>query len=128
MSFIGDSVELLFAARCMERGYSVSKPLSDKERYDLILDCNGILKRVQIKSSCTITNGKFTFKLYSKATGGYSLDDCDLIVLHPRETDFFVFLTPELFLGKVRFSLAPTKHQELINNFDILCIPNSELR
>ncbi|MCB9019215.1 MAG: hypothetical protein H6546_02695 [Chitinophagales bacterium] len=128
MNLLGDSVEMLFAARCMERGYMVSKPLSDKIRYDLILDCNGVLKRIQIKSASTTARGRFTFKLQSSTGGGYSEDDCDLMVLHPRETEYFVFLLPELFIGRARFNLDPSKHQELINNFDILCIPSLELK
>ena len=50
-------------------GYIVSIPLNDTQDYDLIVDKNNIIKRVQVKgTSCKNSNGKFQVAL--KSCGG----------------------------------------------------------
>lgn len=50
-------------------GYTVSIPLNDTQDYDLIVDKDNILKRVQVKStSCIDKNGKYQVAL--KSCGG----------------------------------------------------------
>lgn len=47
-------------------GYTVSIPLNDTQDYDLIVDKDSILKRVQVKStSCIDKNGKYQVALKS---------------------------------------------------------------
>lgn len=50
-------------------GYTVSIPLNDTQDYDLIVDKNNILKRVQVKSTgCKTKYGKYQVAL--KSCGG----------------------------------------------------------
>lgn len=50
-------------------GYTVSIPLNDTQDYDLIVDKDNILKRVQVKSTaCKDRNGKYQVAL--KSCGG----------------------------------------------------------
>ena len=50
-------------------GYTVSIPLNDTQDYDLVVDKDNILKRVQVKStSCKDKNGKYQVAL--KSCGG----------------------------------------------------------
>lgn len=50
-------------------GYTVSIPLNDTQDYDLIVDKNNILKRVQVKSSgCITKSGNYQVAL--KSCGG----------------------------------------------------------
>ncbi len=122
-----EAAEVLFAARCMEYGYSVSLPISGCSTYDLIVDCEGTLKRVQVKTVDKAIQGRFSFVLRrgGKSKGAvkikYTEDDCDLIVLHPLGTDYFVFVGPDVFTKMKRFTLNPSKHKDIINNFHILC-------
>lgn len=51
----GDIAELEFAILCMELGYIVSKPLTQISKYDFVLDVNGRLFKIQVKS----TSSKF---------------------------------------------------------------------
>lgn len=46
----GVSAEMYVAGALYERGYTVSKPLGGSSKYDLIVDIQGELKRVQVKS------------------------------------------------------------------------------
>lgn len=119
-----EASELLFSARCMELGYLVSNPLSGKSPYDVIVDCEGTLRRIQIKTSNYIKDGKYTFRLQKKERGtivSYTELECDFIVLHPIGTDMFVFLDPTIFKSRTRFSFNPSRDADLINNFNVLC-------
>jgi len=46
----GEITELRFYLKAFEEGFVVSKPFGDNQRYDFIVDKNGKLSRVQIKS------------------------------------------------------------------------------
>ena len=48
---LGEYSESLFTTRCIEMGYIVSKPFSHYTRYDLIIDVDNVLHRVQVKST-----------------------------------------------------------------------------
>ena len=48
---IGKLTELKVLSYVIEKGYSVSIPFGDKDRYDQIWDINGKLLRVQVKTS-----------------------------------------------------------------------------
>ena len=51
MSLTGDIAELRFMVLMREMGYTVCKPMSHHSRYDFIIDMNGDMKRVQVKST-----------------------------------------------------------------------------
>ena len=46
---IGNITELQCITRLYELGYSVSIPYGDSNKYDLILDCHGVLLKLQCK-------------------------------------------------------------------------------
>lgn len=46
----GMASEMIVAADLYERGYRVSKPLDNDQGYDFILDRDGVLDRVQVKT------------------------------------------------------------------------------
>lgn len=48
---VGDIAELAVSLRALKKGWSVSKPLGDNQRYDLILDDSNRLIKVQCKSA-----------------------------------------------------------------------------
>ena len=56
---LGKITELEVMSYIIKKGYSVSVPFGDKDRYDQIWDINGKLLRIQIKTS----------HLYNKNTG-----------------------------------------------------------
>ena len=49
--FKGDITELLVAAHLLELGYVVSKPLTQDSKYDLIVDIQHKLVRLQVKTA-----------------------------------------------------------------------------
>ena len=53
---IGDLAELKVITDLTERGFDVSIPFGDNCKYDLIVDINGSLKKVQVKARSTRNN------------------------------------------------------------------------
>lgn len=82
----GERSEQIFATRCfVEHGYMVSRPDGTTD-YDLIIDCDGDLKKVQVKSTekvdgnvniCKGSNGQEGSKKYP-----YPYDSVDFFAVH----------------------------------------------
>lgn len=69
---VGEISEACIIADCLRFGYSVSKPFGDNQRYDLILDLDDRLYRVQCKTG-RIRNGAVEFPVCStKNYNGHS--------------------------------------------------------
>ena len=75
--------ELEVMSYIIKKGYSVSIPYGDKDRYDQIWDINGQLYRIQVKTChlCTKNSGKaIEFKTTGTSNGqttSYSKKDID---------------------------------------------------
>jgi len=65
---IGDISEAFIAAELLKLGYSVSKPLGDNQRYDLIIDDGNNFYRVQCKTVEIESNGSISFQTCSSYT------------------------------------------------------------
>ena len=48
---VGDIAEAAIILRALEKGWSVSKPIGENQRYDLIIDDGSTLHKVQCKSA-----------------------------------------------------------------------------
>lgn len=70
------------------KGNTLSLPLNDCQDYDLIIDCEGVLKKVQVKSTRFKSPSGF-FKAELKTSGGnsgrilktFDQKDCDLLFI-----------------------------------------------
>lgn len=72
---IGDITEYKFALYCMERNIPISKPMNNNLPYDFIIDLNGKLLKLQVKTgynsstkSSFIFNTRSTSKNYTEIT------------------------------------------------------------
>lgn len=61
----GNLTELLCMAAFYSRGYNVCQPFGENSRYDFIADVDGILIRVQVKTSRQIGDGVYEFSCRS---------------------------------------------------------------
>lgn len=61
---IGELSELIVAFALSRAGYFVSKPFGENTRYDLVIDKDGTLSRVQVKTG-RLRNGAILFNTYS---------------------------------------------------------------
>jgi len=64
---IGDLSEILFAGKLVLAGYRVALPLGENHRYDLIIEKDNLLSRVQVKTG-RLRNGALVFNCYSSHT------------------------------------------------------------
>lgn len=68
----GQLGELLFVTACVEAGICVSKPINDNNRYDYIIEFEGNLLRIQVKSSTgndDCVKFEFATRSYKKGEG-----------------------------------------------------------
>ena len=70
-NFIGQITETEILLECLKKGLSVSIPYGDKSRYDLIIDYQNQLLRIQIKTARQANTSKkaFMFNCYSVVNG-----------------------------------------------------------
>ena len=64
----GDTTEVKVLSQLIGRGYSVSIPFGDNDKYDLIVDTGRSLLRVQCKTGWIENEEKVRFKTCSKTT------------------------------------------------------------
>jgi len=81
----GEWAQLLFMARAAEMGLAVSQPYGDSRSYDVGIEQDGRLLRVQVKSVTYARNGAFTCNLVGPGHARY----------RRRRVDFFaIYLIP----------------------------------
>ena len=81
---IGDLAELKVACLFAEKGWFVSKPVTDNAPYDLIVDDGESLRKVQVKARCT-REEKITVELRSTMVNyvrHYNKSDFDLLAVY----------------------------------------------
>jgi prevent-host-death family protein len=103
----GNAAELAIAAEAAKLELSVLKPLTEHERYDLVLGIGGRLWRVQCKWG-SLVDEKIQVRLrssYHSPTRGYVVktydrSEIDLVAVHCAELGRCYLLPPELFEGR----------------------------
>lgn len=92
---IGDIGESLAIASFTKAGFIVSKPLSNNASYDLIVEYNNRLYKVQVKTTNSEKDGKMVFATkttnYTRgkwASNSYSKNEVDLFFLYCVENEW----------------------------------------
>ena len=88
---IGELSELIVAFALSQAGYFVSKPLGENARYDLVIDKDGMLSRVQVKTG-RLRNGAILFNTYSSHSHRHGVS-CRP---YTNEIEFFGVYCPQL--------------------------------
>lgn len=94
----GDIAELAVAKKFLELGYWVSLPFGDDAPYDLIIDMNNELKKIQVKHLKPI-NGSLRFVLHSDAGKSYK-ETTDLMVGYNSNNGQIYIIDPKDFESK----------------------------
>lgn len=100
----------------------VSKPLSNNARYDLIVEINHQLYRVQVKTTSAIKDGKMEFALkttnYNQGgwkSVGYTTEEVDLFFLYCVENNWCGLYIPDNSIPKnIAIRLLPPKNNQKI--------------
>lgn len=109
--------------KCIEMGYSISKPLFDNERYDFILDTGKSLLKIQIKTSHwkDAEKSSFIFNCYSQhatSTGykrmKYTKNEIDFFMTE-RDGIFYLYPAPEVGIKEKTLRVLPTKSGQTKN-------------
>lgn len=119
--FQGRITELQVANSFLELGYQVCQPLVSDSRYDFIVDINGKLLKIQVKTSSLAEDGSYfefatsTSHTNSKGTVNHSYTE--------EEIDYFATMyNNECYLIRVnecggraqRLRLKPTKNNQVV--------------
>src|SRR5437868_3734802 len=98
----GEVAEARFVAKAMSLGFSVSRPIGDSQPFDLIVQFNERLSRVQVKSAWHKHGGGYHFSasLGRTSKGGkrpYNIGDIDFIAAYVApEHAWFIIPVAEL--------------------------------
>lgn len=99
----GDTATTQAIASFTRMGYDVSLPVTESAKYDLVVDVDGELKRVQVKFS---TRKSADLRMVHSNTKGSTKkrtveNDYDwLYILHPTEDSFTEHLIKECLIGR----------------------------
>ena len=113
----GEITEMKCQLYCLEQGYTISKPLIDNARYDLILDYNNKLYRIQIKTSRWMSEEHEGLVFNCKSQHSVSSGN-KIMKYAPDEIDFFMtefenqyYLIPcDKVRAEMRLRFKPTKN------------------
>lgn len=117
--FIGQVTELQVASECIKRGIMVSKPLVPSSRYDLIIEIDGKLLKIQVKTCHS--NGSDEYFEIDTQTSHTNCEKTVHLSYSKNEVDFFAtiyngicYLIPYDICGKrsQRLRLLPTKNNQ----------------
>jgi len=125
---IGMASEMMCAADCFSRGYVVSKPLCGDSKYDLIVDRQGVLLRVQVKTLSHSNQIPIGYTKYYEDTYGkgsyaksmpkYDGTEFDILAAVDRETKIVYYLpVEEVDFSKANVSLGLTSDRDRYRNF-----------
>lgn len=132
----GDIAEASVIAECIKRGYKVSVPFGDRFAYDIILDVNNKLFKIQIKSvylssenrlQCSGAKRSLTNRVTTKYKK-YNKGDFDFVIAYYQETNDFYIIPDDIFLeSSSDFRLSKLGTQRKMKNNPELLLNNWSL-
>lgn len=122
----GEWVELCFMAKAAGKGLPVSKPYGDSSSYDVGVECEGRILRVQIKSTIYHPPGtqSFALALHGSKYQQYAKGTVDFFAIYLIPIDAWYILPFEAAGGKLTLHFTPggkrEKHKEYREAWDLL--------
>jgi hypothetical protein len=116
----GELAELQFYLKSHEYGFIVSKPFGDSAKYDFIVDCNGRLSRVQVKSTAHTPYRHTGYQItigYGKDKTCYSKKDIDYLCAYIVPSDLWYIMPIKILGDKRSLSIYPKKPEHPINAY-----------
>lgn len=109
----GDVGEAAFAYKAMRLGYALSKPLSNIQRYDYVLEGSGKLWRVQVKTTAHMMAGLYSLHarcFTNQVMGAYTAADIDFLVAYIMPEDTYYIFPSSVVAGRMSIMLRPKGH------------------
>ena len=107
------------------KGYDVALPLTDSADWDMIVEINGILKRVQVKTSSQLSESNGIMKFNANVNGGNQTasrtklipeQQWDLIFLHHLVTGKQALIPKEALTTNGQINIGGCKYKEFMLN------------
>ena len=103
----GDIAEQAAILQAMKRGWGVLKPIGDRLSYDIVFDVEGLLLKIQVKSSWfsdktgnyVVDNRRTKANRRSLIRQPYGRDDFDFALAYIGELDLFYVFPVEVFIS-----------------------------
>jgi hypothetical protein len=106
----GEWAELRFLTRAVEHGLMASKPWGDSAPYDLMVEHNGRVLRIQVKSTMYEVNGGYLCKLPNDRSKTARVRRADLVAAYIIPADLWYILPARVAAGlKGNISLTPNR-------------------
>lgn len=117
-NFLGTYAEYLFATECIKRGFRISFPLMDSSPYDCVLDYQGELIKIQIKSTekKPLVNRNSVNAPLNNAKSKYTLEVVDYFAVYSTYFNGFFIFPNSGNMQSIRLSLKG-KNKIYFNNF-----------
>jgi len=103
----GEWAELCFMARAAEMGLCVCKPYGDSAHFDVGIEQEGRLLRVQVKGTTYARDGSFTCNLTGPGHKGYRAGVVDYFAVYLVPIDVWYILPFEATGGTVSLQFSP---------------------
>ena len=103
--------------RAIEKGYMISKPITECTRYDMIIDNGDTLQKVQVKyagSKQTVSSGSCVVDFRKKSINGkerkfYSKDEIDAVLVYLPEIDKICYFPIDFIENKSALTIRYEK-------------------
>ena len=113
----GEWAELRFMAKASEHGFKLNQPWGDL-RYDVAIDLDGRLIRVQIKSTIlSRLPGSYVVKLCRSAARYYQKSDFDVLAIYVVALDIWYVIPAAVALRRRHIQVAPGCEQNPFERF-----------
>lgn len=115
----GAAAEQYASAELHMRGFFISYSITDKTPYDLIIDQNGKLFKIQVKGTFKEDSdrGGYRFTIRNNR-GAYTADEVDFYILYIHPTKTF-YIIPFAFVITQTLRIGP-KHEQFKNAWHLI--------
>ena len=120
------TTEMYVAAYLLSLGYNVSQPLCQDSKYDLIVDVNNKLLRLQVKTSRLTENNSITFNCRSTTKNSitnrsrsYGIDEIDYFATYWNNRVYLVPVGECSSMKTLHLSLPVRSNQTYIENCQV---------
>lgn len=103
----GEWIELLFMTRAAKRGFTVSKPHGDSNRYDVGIEMSGRFKRVQVKGTDCREADRYNCCLAGSKRMTYTVKQIDYFAIYLLEEDLWYIFPVKRLAGRRGVTICP---------------------
>jgi len=115
----GELAELAFMRKAATLGFSVAKPWGESERYDVVVRCNQILWRVQLKSVWHISPSRnhYRIRTVNWMQLPYTADAIDFLVAYVFAEDIWYVFPVRVVENRKAICVVPNSKRSRIEQY-----------